>query len=290
MPQFKGKIFLLENYNIAVSRYLISGVDVWLNNPRRPMEASGTSGEKTALNGIPNFSVSDGWWEEGYNGENGWIIGSTQNYDVQEEQDLADSNSLYHVLESDIIPKFYERDEQNIPRKWLKVMKNSIKSIGPEYSTSRMIIDYLDVIYMPLVNLYKNEFTNLENVFQYLDWKKNVYKNWDKIKIEQRDNIDKATLDAGQELRVSVKVNFGNIDPETAQVQAYIIRMNEQNDLDLETVINLNKASEEGQWNIYEGDINLVEGGNFAYTFRVVPKHRMLLDPANMDLYKWLKK
>ena len=290
MPQFKGKIFLLENYNIAVSRYLISGVDVWLNNPRRPMEASGTSGEKTALNGIPNFSVSDGWWEEGYNGENGWIIGSTQNYDVQEEQDLADSNSLYHVLESDIIPKFYERDEQNIPRKWLKVMKNSIKSIGPEYSTSRMIIDYLDVIYMPLVNLYKNEFTNLENVFQYLDWKKNVYKNWDKIKIEQRDNIDKATLDAGQELRVSVKVNFGNIDPENAQVQAYIIRMNEQNDLDLETVINLTKSTEEGHWNIYEGDINLVEGGNFAYTFRVIPKHRMLLDPANMDLYKWLKK
>ena len=290
MPQFKGKIFLLENYNIAISRYLVSGVDVWLNNPRRPMEASGTSGEKTALNGIPNFSVSDGWWEEGYNGKNGWLIGSTKHYEVQEEQDLADSNSIYHILESEIIPKFYDRDEQGIPREWLQIMKNSIQSIGPEYSTSRMIADYLDVIYMPLINLYNKEFTNLENVFQFIDWKKQAYKNWDKIKIQQMNNIDKATLDAGNELKVSVKVDLVGISPENVNVQAYIIKMNEQNDLDLEKIVNLKQVGEENGLLIYEGDITLLEGGNFAYTFRVIPKHKMLLDPANMDLYKWLKK
>lgn len=290
MPQFKGKIFLLENYNIAVSRYLVSGVDVWLNNPRRPMEASGTSGEKTALNGILNFSVSDGWWEEGYNGKNGWLIGSTKHYEVQEEQDLADSNSIYHILESEIIPTFYNRDEQGIPRDWIKIMKNSIQSIGPEYSTSRMIADYLDRIYIPLIDLYKSEFNNLENVFQFIDWKKQAYKNWDKIKIQQIDNIDKATLDAGHELKVSVKVDFDEVNSDNTDVQCYIIRMNEQNDLDLEKIVSLQKVGEENGWPIYEGDISLNEGGNFAYTFRVVPKHKMLLDPANMDLYKWLKK
>ncbi len=290
MPQFKGKIFLLENYNIAVSRYLISGVDVWLNNPRRPMEASGTSGEKTALNGIPNFSVSDGWWEEGYNGKNGWLIGSTKHYEIQEEHDLADSKSIYHILESEIIPKFYDRDEKDVPVEWMKIMKNSIQSIGPEYSTSRMIIDYLDIIYMPLINLHNNEFTNLENIFKYIDWKKKSYKEWDKIKIQQNNNINKITLDAGNEHKVSVKVNFGRVDSQNAEVQAYIIKMNEQNDLDLEKIVSLKKTGEDTGWFIYEGDIVLGEGGNFAYTFRVVPKHKMLLDPANMDLYKWLKK
>ena len=290
MPQFRGKIFLLENYNIAISRYLVSGVDVWLNNPRRPMEASGTSGEKTALNGIPNFSVSDGWWEEGYNGKNGWLIGSTKHYEVQEEQDLADSNSIYHILETEIIPKFYDRDEQGIPRDWIQIMKNSIQSIGPEYSTSRMIADYLDLIYMPLIDLYKKEFNDLENVFQFIDWKKQAYKEWDKIKIQQMNNVDKATLDAGHELKVSVKVDFGRVNPDNAEVQCYIIRMNEQNDLDLEKVVPLQKVGEENGWPVYEGDISLSEGGNFAYTFRVIPKHKMLLDPANMDLYKWLKK
>ena len=290
MPQFKGKIFLLENYNIAVSRYLISGVDVWLNNPRRPMEASGTSGEKTALNGIPNFSVSDGWWEEAYNGKNGWLIGSDKNYEIQEEQDVVDSNSIYNILESEIIPKFYNRDEKGIPKEWLKVMKNSIQTIGPEYSTSRMIVDYLNVIYMPLIDLHNREFTELENVFSFIDWKKNAYKEWDKIKIQQKNNVDKITLDAGNELKVSVKVDFGRVDPKYAEVQAYVIRVDEHNDLDLEKVVVLEKTGEESGWPIYQGRIVLKEGGNFAYTFRVVPKHKMLLDSANMDLYKWLKK
>ena len=290
MPQFKGKIFLLENYNIAVSRYLMSGVDVWLNNPRRPMEASGTSGEKTAVNGIPNFSVSDGWWEEGYNGKNGWLIGDIKHYDSQEEQDIDDSNSLYKVLESEIIPKFYHRDEHGIPREWLKVMKNSIQSIGPEYSTARMIIDYLDKIYIPLIDLHNNSFTNLENVFNFIDWKKTAYRDWNKIKIQQKNNINKAIMDAGKEVKVSVKVDFAGVDPNNALVQAYIIKVNEQNNLDLEKVVNLERIGEESGWPVYEGDIILGEGGNFAYTFRVIPKHDMLINPADMDLYKWLKR
>ena len=119
MPQFKGKIFLLENYNINVARHLVSGVDVWLNNPRRPMEASGTSGEKASVNGVVNFSILDGWWAEGYNTKNGWAIGTNAEYFSYEEQDLADSESIYKILEDKIIPMYYNKDENGISKDWL---------------------------------------------------------------------------------------------------------------------------------------------------------------------------
>ena len=142
-PQFKGKIFFLEDYDIGMSRYLISGVDVWLNNPRRPMEASGTSGQKASVNGVLNFSVLDGWWVEGYNKENGWIIGQNKDYDSYEIQDNEDCQSIYDTLENKIIPAYYDRnEEENFSNKWVELMKNSITSTGWKYSTARMLMDY----------------------------------------------------------------------------------------------------------------------------------------------------
>ena len=123
-PQFKGKIFLLENYNIGMSRYLVSGVDVWLNNPRRPLEASGTSGQKAAVNGVINFSVLDGWWAEGYNQKNGWTIGTNAEYKNYDEQDDADANSMYDTLENKIMPTYYDKNEKGYSDNWLKIMKN----------------------------------------------------------------------------------------------------------------------------------------------------------------------
>ena len=178
MPQFKGKIFLLENYNIAMSRYLVSGVDVWLNNPRRPMEASGTSGQKASVNGVINFSVLDGWWAEGYNQENGWTIGTNAEFTSYEEQDIADSQSMYRTLEEKIIPTYYEKDENGISEKWMKIMKNSITSTGGKYSTSRMLVDYTNNLYIPLCNLTKKYYENIDNVAEFNLWKKNLYTNW----------------------------------------------------------------------------------------------------------------
>ena len=155
MPQFKGKIFLLENYNIAMSRYLVSGVDVWLNNPRRPMEASGTSGQKASVNGVINFSVLDGWWAEGYNQYNGWTIGTNAEFDSYEAQDNADSESLYRTLESKIVPMYYNKDKDGMSSKWIETMKNSIISTGGKYSTARMLVDYTNNLYIPLCNLTK---------------------------------------------------------------------------------------------------------------------------------------
>ena len=185
MPQFKGKIFLLENYNIAMSRYLISGVDVWLNNPRRPMEASGTSGQKASVNGVINFSVLDGWWAEGYNQKNGWRIGFNSDYESYEAQDVTDSQNIYETLEEKVIPAYYNKDKNGISKEWLGIMKESIISTGGKYSTSRMLSDYTSKFYIPLCNLYNKHYKDLSEVTEFNTWKNDMYRNWKDIKITQ---------------------------------------------------------------------------------------------------------
>jgi len=222
-PQFKGKIFLLENYNIAMSRYLISGVDVWLNNPRRPMEASGTSGQKASVNGVINFSVLDGWWAEGYNQKNGWTIGDNTEYQSYEEQDIADSESLYNTLENKIIPLYYEGKQENgVSEAWMEMFKNSIISTGGRYSTSRMVIDYTNDYYMQLANLSKNYYQNLDEVINFTNWKKNMYASWKDITITQSNNLDNITIDAGNQIEVHCIVNLPeNIDCNSIRAEVY---------------------------------------------------------------------
>ena len=292
MPQFKGKIFLLENYNIGISRYLISGVDVWLNNPRRPMEASGTSGEKASVNGVINFSVLDGWWCEGYTGTNGWTIGTNASYNSYEEQDKADSNSLYHTLENKIIPAYYNQDKEGVSKEWMTYMKNSIKTTGGKYSTSRMVSEYVSDLYMPLCNLRKQHFENLEEVADFTAWKRNAKSNWDKIELVQDRNVDNAKLVAGTQITVSCEVYLPNINEENADVQVYFGQF-----LDNGTVRNvytetMNKISEDkaNHKYTYEAVLDLKTGGNFGYTFRVMPKHPMLIDSEDLDLVKWITK
>jgi glycogen phosphorylase len=147
-PQFNGKVIFLENYNLGVAKRMVSGVDVWLNTPVRPMEASGTSGEKTVLHGGLNFSVLDGWWPEAYNGDNGWSISHGETFENYDEQDRFDAENLYTVLENQIIPTFYDRNEYNIPTKWIRKIRNAIATIAPEYNTHRMVRDYTTKIYL----------------------------------------------------------------------------------------------------------------------------------------------
>ena len=221
MPQFKGKIFLLENYNIAMSRYLVSGVDVWLNNPRRPMEASGTSGQKASVNGVINFSVLDGWWAEGYNQYNGWTIGTNAEFDSYEAQDNADSESLYRTLESKIVPMYYNKDKDGMSSKWIETMKNSIISTGGKYSTARMLVDYTNNLYIPLCNLTKTYYEDIDNVAAFNMWKKDIASNWKDIKITQVNNLDNITIDAGNNIEVRCEVELPNINQENIDVEVY---------------------------------------------------------------------
>ena len=290
MPQFKGKIFLLENYNIGSSRYIVSGVDVWLNNPRRPMEASGTSGEKASVNGVVNFSVLDGWWAEGYDGTNGWAIGTENDYENEEEQDKADSNSIYHILENQIIPAYYNQDRNGISRDWIKLMKNSIRTTGGQYSMARQVVDYVDKFYVPLSNLNTKYFSNLEKVIGYAEWKKNVASKWESIRLDQPENIDNAKLVAGSKIKAKCYVDLAGIDEDSANVQIYFGQFLENGSVKNVYTSEMKKTGEENGMLVYEGTIELPTGGNFGYTFRVMPKNEMLLDPENMNLIKWLVK
>ena len=292
MPQFKGKIFLLENYNIAMSRYLISGVDVWLNNPRRPMEASGTSGQKASVNGVINFSVLDGWWAEGYNQKNGWTIGNNSEYDSYEAQDQADSQSLYRTLEEKIIPTYYNRENSNIPQKWIGFMKNSILSTGGKYSTARMLVDYTNQYYMPLAKLTKKYYLDIDTVAEYNGWKKDLYRNWKDIQITQTDNFDNITIDAGNKIEVGCEVELPNIDIENIEVEVYYGKILENGIVENVSIIpmELTDSDEEQKKYYFTAKIELTTGGNYGYTFRVMPKNEMILEPANLDLVKWITK
>ena len=292
MPQFKGKIFLLENYNIAMSRYLISGVDVWLNNPRRPMEASGTSGQKASVNGVINFSVLDGWWAEGYTQTNGWTIGTNAEYDSYEAQDMADSQSMYRTLEEKIIPTYYEKDKNGISKKWLELMKNSIITTGGKYSTARMLVDYTNKLYIPLCNLTKKYYQDIDNVAAYNSWKKDLYVNWKDVKITQVDNLDNITIDAGNNIEVGCEVELPNIDVENVIVEAYYGKILENGIVEDVNIIpmTLTEQDEENRKYYFTTKIELTTGGNYGYTFRVMPRHEMLLDSANLNLIKWVTK
>jgi len=291
-PQFKGKIFLLENYNIEISRYLISGVDVWLNTPRRPMEASGTSGQKASVNGVVNFSILDGWWAEGYNQKNGWAIGTNAEYENYEVQDNADSQSIYQILENKIIPAYYEKDENGISEKWLEYMKNSIMSTGGKYSTARMLVDYTNNLYMPLANLYHTYYESLEEVAKYNEFKQELYRNWESIKITEKNNLDNISIDAGNNIEVMCKVQLPNINKENIEAQVYYGKIKENGILEKIAVIpmELIEENEEERVYTYKAKIELTTGGDYGYTFRVMPKHKMLLDSENLNLVKWITK
>ncbi len=293
MPQFKGKIILLENYNIGISRHLISGVDVWLNNPRRPMEASGTSGEKASVNGVVNFSILDGWWAEGYNTKNGWAIGTNKEFDSYEEQDLTDSESIYNILENKIIPAYYNKDEDGISKQWMELMKNSIISTGGQYSTSRMLVDYTNNLYMPLCNLTNKYYSDLGMVTEFNSVKQNLYANWDDIVITQEDNnLDNITIDAGNKIKVTCKVKLPNIAEENIVAQTYCGRILENGTLENITIVpmELKERDEENRIYTYEAEVQMKTGGNYGYTFRVMPKLDMLLDSENLNLVKWITK
>ena len=151
-PGLGESMIFLEEYDMNVARYLVQGVDVWLNNPRRPMEASGTSGMKAALNGAPNLSVLDGWWAEAYNGENGWAIGDAKSWDNEQAQDMHDAQSLYTLLEQEVVPRFYKRDLDGIPHEWVQTMKSAIMTCAPAFSMRRMLREYVEQLYLPAMH------------------------------------------------------------------------------------------------------------------------------------------
>lgn len=287
---FKGKIFLVENYNMTVARHLVQGVDIWMNNPRRPLEASGTSGQKACINGVINFSIMDGWWCEGYNGSNGWVIGDDTHFENEQQQDDADSKSLYETLEREIIPLFFDR-ENGIPKGWIARMKESIKSLAPEYSTHRMIKDYTEQMYIPAVmRNVKIRDSQFEFIHKLSDWKQKVQRAWPQVGIAANQDIHGLVdhdLFSGQELKLSVTVHLGSLSTEDVCVEAYYGPLYNDTIINAKAVeMNVVRQTDASTY-YYEATISILDGGEYGYSFRVFPKHPNLMNKFDLPLVKW---
>lgn len=275
-PDLKYKVVFLEDYDMNVAHYLVQGVDIWLNNPLRPQEASGTSGMKAAVNGAINFSVLDGWWCEGYNGENGWVVGSTDTYNDLEYQNEMESRSIYELLEKEIVPLFYDRGQDDLPRGWITKMKACMQTVGPMFNTNRMIEDYTRKFYVPSMELTeKMKANDYELAKKKTEWQSNIERNWSKVSIiSADDNVNNKSIRVGSPMKIRAKVNLAGIAPEDVFVQVYAGYLNTKNVLSNEIFVNMNMVSKEQDGTyIYEIEAPAKIVGHCGYTIRVVPQY-----------------
>ncbi|MCX7710123.1 MAG: alpha-glucan family phosphorylase [Clostridia bacterium] len=290
---FRGKVILVENYNMTLARNLVQGVDIWLNNPRRPLEASGTSGQKVCINGVINFSVLDGWWCEGYNGKNGWSIGDDTFYDNEYHQDNADSESIYETLEKQIVPLFYDRNEKGVPVRWVQVMKQSIKTLLYQYSTHRMVQEYNNKFYVPSMSrVDKILSTGYSYAANLSDWKAFIEKNWPQVQLiadKTHNQLKEQKSISGETLSISTSVHLGSIDPSSVKVEVYYGPIGRNGMIENPEVaeMSLEEKTDTATYR-YSTSIRILEGGEYGYTFRALPYHPELINKFDMGLIRWV--
>lgn len=270
----RARMVFLENYDMEVGRKLVQGVDVWLNNPRRPMEASGTSGMKVCPNGGLNCSVLDGWWDEGYDPSLGFAIGDAHDVGDLGHQDWLDSRSLYGLIEQEIAPKFYHRVDNGIPKAWLSMVRQSIKTLVPQFSTARMVKDYTSRFY---VNAFEQHQKLSENgqhgAKEAISWRDRVRKNWGGVQIGKVTDTGAAKCKAGESFKIRAEVSLGQVKPEDVSVQALTGRIGADRELTDTAIVKMTEAGKEGERWIYETEVACEKAGHRGYALRVVPYH-----------------
>jgi starch phosphorylase len=288
---FKRSLLFLEDYDINVARYLVQGVDIWLNTPLRPMEASGTSGMKVSANGGLNVSILDGWWAEAYKPDIGWAIGSGEHYDDLEYQNRVESQALYDLLEKDIVPLFYRRGKDNLPREWIAMMKASIRDLAPLFSSNRMVHDYATNFYAPAAKQFDRLTGNdLAMAKTLSDWKHKLYEHFGHIRIESvSDNMDDPGHGAqvGKTIRVEAAVDLGHLAPEDVLVELYFGSLDEDGQLNSGSAVEMPKVSSDGSIARYVVEMPCPSSGRAGYTVRILPRHEALSHPLEMSMIRW---
>lgn len=284
---FRGKVAFLEDYDIDMACYLVSGSDIWLNNPIRPHEASGTSGQKAALNGLPNCSILDGWWDEGYNGENGWAIGEEREYHDQEAQDEADSLSLYAILEDEIIPAYFERGADGLPHRWLTIMKEAIRTCAPAFSMRRMVKEYTTRFYVPeILQTQQTEQKHFEKARVLAAWKNKVQQAWPALELYADGRRD-GQLSLGEGINVLAWVKVQKLTPEDLNVElVYGEEKNELVAIPQKLPMQYVRQEQDGSYR-YELRLQPDSSGSIAYGVRVLPTHPELAGKHDLGLVRW---
>ena len=286
-PEFLGKILFLQNYDMNLARIMVQGADIWLNTPTRSMEASGTSGEKAVMNGTLHFSVLDGWWVEGYHPDAGWALTNESAYDDHNLQDDLDAEIIYTMLEQEVIPAFYSRNEQDIPVEWIRMIKNSIAKIAPHFTTSRMMNDYIRRYYQ---KLYERHMRIVDDDFEMAkrisSWKKRIAKGWNNINVLEVSIFNKGTevFNVSQEYEGKVVLDLNEIPANEVGVELVITENGERiistHELELSEFF-VDKAT-------YTSRIKIGQPGTFTYGVRIFPKHEMLPHRQDIGFVRWI--
>src|SRR5881398_1600409 len=286
----ENRIVFLEDYDSYIARRLVQGVDLWLNHPLRPLEASGTSGMKAAPNCGINLSVLDGWWREGYNGSNGWAIGAEINNGTTEFQNEVDASSLYQLLENQIIPLYYAKPDGKLPLAWLQLMRESIRSVTPVFNTHRMVKEYTERLYIPAARSHENFAQNgCEPATQLSQWKARMRRDWPQVRIHdvQVGNKDRQNIVVGESPQVSAHVHLGDVDPNHVRVEAYHGEA-ENGGIKNPSVSVLNASGRNGDGSyLYQGSVPASESGAYGFSVRVVPIHPNLMQAHELRLIAW---
>ncbi|NOZ62738.1 MAG: glycosyltransferase family 1 protein [Calditrichaeota bacterium] len=288
--RFRQHIVFIENYDIEVARYMVQGVDLWLNTPRRYMEASGTSGMKAAMNGVINCSILDGWWDEAYKPEIGYAIGSGEEYEDFAYQDGVESQLLYDLLEHEIIPKFYKRGKNNIPRQWVALMKNSMAAICPVFNSNRMTREYAELFYSPSMKNFHLRMENDQRIAREIaHWKKHLRNHWQKIHFVDIAQNEPDNYQVGRSVEITAKIFIDGISPEDIVVEIYHGIPDADHNYISEGRIQPMELTEENGENIftYRGQVNFDVSGLYGYTLRILPHHKDLLHRHETGLILW---
>jgi glycogen phosphorylase len=288
-PEFRRRIVWLENYDIHVARSLVQGVDVWLNNPRRPLEASGTSGMKVCCNGGINMSILDGWWVEGYATNNGWAIGAGEEYTDLTYQDDVESRAIYDLLEQEIVPLFYTRSSDDLPRGWLRVMKESISTVCPVFNTNRMVQEYIEKCYWPSAQRYGDFSANgFRKAAELAQWRKRVAQGWPQVRVESVETNGVDPMQVGKDLEVKARVNLGAFSPDDLEVQLFHGLVDSFGEIPSpRTVTMSHNGARDGTTWLFNGRIACRSSGQHGFAVRVLPKHQSLANPFEPGLISW---
>lgn len=287
-PEFEGHIILLEGYDLALARRLVTGVDVWLNTPEYPLEASGTSGQKAGINGVVNLSVLDGWWGEGYDGENGWAITPHGPQYEPSYRNREESNALLNILEQQVVPLYYERHGQGYPAAWVARSKASMKSLLPQFNSQRMVMDYVQHFYGPASRQYalfgRDSCTGAHALAQ---WKRRVRDSWPSVSLRRTDEV-RTEIRAGTSLSVRVALTLGALGPDDVRVECILGLENEHREFIPHSTQALRPEGRDGAETIYTMDLSPTLPGLQYYKIRAYPHHKLLSHPFETGCMVWL--
>jgi glycogen phosphorylase len=290
-PELRRCFVFLEDYDINVARYMVQGVDCWLNTPRRPMEASGTSGMKASANGALNISIPDGWWcEAEHLGPNGWSIGQGEHYDNLTEQDRVESEALYELLEKEIVPIFYERGSDDLPREWIYRMKTAIRTIGPVFNTYRMVQEYTDRCYIPS-SLRRESLKagDRKKALELAAWKQKVQQHWPSVSVGHVTTRTTESQPVGGALPVSVEVSLGELTPKDVTVEVYYGGLDADGQIEAGATVEMKAETTSGGQNpyLFAGAIPCDRTGQLGFAIRVIPNHADLAQKHETALITW---